>query len=282
MLGEARRGEGSSLLADFNAYQRGDVEARGGSDRGEPAGAGRRASPTREAHPSATVPPHTRDAPRAPPLSAAGTGAAAAVLEMAGAAGGRRASLGGTGPAEGEPAPGAGAGGGLMGALGRARESVSAYAPPSRDQMAAFGVLLGAGGLFLAVAFFVCLPVVVLSPHKFALSFTVGCALVLAAFAALRGFRAQLSHMLSRDRLPLTAGYLAAMAGTVYAAVGRRSYLLTVAFCGLQCVGLLYYLASYFPGGAQGVHWVLGAGFKGVVGGARALLRGGRGPSLPR
>ena len=170
-----------------------------------------------------------------------------------------------------------------MGVLGRARESVSAYAPPSRDQMTAFAVLLGAGALFLAVAFFVCLPVVVLSPHKFALAFTVGCALVLAAFAALRGFRAQLSHMLSQDRAAFTAGYLLAMAGTVYFALVRKSYLLSVAFCALQLLGLLYYLASYFPGGTQGIQWVLGTSLKGAVACVKALLRGsGSTSSLPR
>lgn len=37
-----------------------------------------------------------------------------------------------------------------------------------------------------------------------------------------------------------------------------QSYLLSLAFCIAQMLALLYYLASSFPGGTQGVQWVLG------------------------
>ena len=58
----------------------------------------------------------------------------------------------------------------------------------------------------MILAFSVFLPVIVLAPSKFALSFTIGSLLVMAGFAALRGLKQQASHMLSASRLPFTAG----------------------------------------------------------------------------
>lgn len=111
---------------------------------------------------------------------------------------------------------------GFLGFVGRAREAASAYAPPTGEQITLFLGLLSGGLLFLAIAFFVCLPVIVLSPRKFALAYTLGCALVLSAFAALRGFRRQMQHMVSSDRLPFTAVYALSMAGTLYFAIVQQ------------------------------------------------------------
>jgi hypothetical protein len=71
-----------------------------------------------------------------------------------------------------------------------------------------FFSFLGVGVLFLFFAFFIGLPTLLLSPSKFALFFTIGCCLVLSAFAALKGWRAQMQHMLARERLPFSAGGL--------------------------------------------------------------------------
>lgn len=69
----------------------------------------------------------------------------------------------------------AGEAGGIRGLWGRARESMAAYVPPTRDQITMFLGLLAGGALFLTMAFFfVFPPVIILSPQKFALSFTIG------------------------------------------------------------------------------------------------------------
>lgn len=77
---------------------------------------------------------------------------------------------------------------------------------PSGQQLMHFFSFLAAGGLFLFLAFFIGLPALLLSPSKFALFFTIGCCLVLSAFASLKGWRTQMRHMLARDRLPFSAG----------------------------------------------------------------------------
>ncbi len=45
---------------------------------------------------------------------------------------------------------------------------------------------------------------------------------------------------------------------TLYAALIMHSYLLCLVCSGAQVVALLYYIMSYFPGGAQGVKFMLG------------------------
>jgi hypothetical protein len=72
--------------------------------------------------------------------------------------------------------------------------------------MVHFFSFLGVGVLFLFFAFFIGVPTLLLSPSKFALFFTIGCCLVLSAFAALKGWRAQMAHMMARERLPFSAG----------------------------------------------------------------------------
>ena len=115
-----------------------------------------------------------------------------------------------------------------------------------------------AGVLFLAMSFFLFLPVIILAPAKFAMTFSIGsgalgspletaaashlcrrsmchvclpstlrsvplthlptwppprlparhAALVIASLGALRGWRTMFGHLLSKDRLPFTAGAL--------------------------------------------------------------------------
>lgn len=131
-------------------------------------------------------------------------------------------------------------------------------AVPSPNAFAHFLALLGAGALFLLLAFVVFLPVIVISPAKFALCFSLGSALVMASVFALRGWRAHAAHVLSPDRLPFTATYAASLGVTLYAAVGLHSYLLSLAACVVQVGALLYYGASYVPGGTAGVRSALG------------------------
>jgi hypothetical protein len=128
---------------------------------------------------------------------------------------------------------------------------------PSATQLTYFAAFLGAGLLFLSLAVFVFLPMIILAPGKFALTFTLGCVSVLAALASLRGWRAQLTAAMQRDRLPFTAGYAASVLATLYAALVAKSYLLSLGCSGLQAVALCYYVAAYFPGGVESVRYWL-------------------------
>ena len=73
----------------------------------------------------------------------------------------------------------------------------------------------------------------------------------------MRGWKQQLAHMLSKERIPFSAAYVGSIVATLWAALIMKSYLLSLLCSGLQMVALLYYILSYFPGGAQGVKFML-------------------------
>ncbi|KAJ8598255.1 hypothetical protein CTAYLR_005487 [Chrysophaeum taylorii] len=112
--------------------------------------------------------------------------------------------------------------------------------------------LLVAAFLF-AMAFFVGLPVLPLRPQKFAICFTLGSAAWMSSFAVLRGWKSQLRMLCARNRVLFTAAYFATMFATLYAAVALRSFILTVLCSASQFATLLYYLATFIPGGYRGV-----------------------------
>jgi hypothetical protein len=120
----------------------------------------------------------------------------------------------------------------------------------TRQKLATCGLLIAGGGfcILLSLTF---LPLLALAPRKFATLFTVGSLLILSSFSVLRGHAAFLSHLTSSERLPFSVGYLTSLVGTLYASMWSQSYMLTIIFSGAQIVGLLYFIVSYFPGGAQ-------------------------------
>ena len=97
-----------------------------------------------------------------------------------------------------------------------------------------FFSLLAAGGVFLLLAFTIFLPVIIIAPSKFAFSFTLGCLCIMAGFSSLRGWKQQLAHMFSKERLPFSAAYLGSIIATLYAALIMKSYLLSLVCSGLQ------------------------------------------------
>lgn len=127
---------------------------------------------------------------------------------------------------------------------------------PSGKSLMYFGLLLATGVFFVFIAFTMFLPVMVLMPQKFALCFTIGCALIIGSFFALKGPKNQLEHMTSKERLPFTLGFIGTMVGTIYVSMMLHSYILSVLFSVLQVLALSYYAISYFPGGSVGLKFL--------------------------
>ena len=67
------------------------------------------------------------------------------------------------------------------GAVQAAREAL-----PDGSNMAYATMLFGAGAFFLVIAFFIALPVLIVFPAKFALSFTTGCACIIAGITVMK------------------------------------------------------------------------------------------------
>ncbi|KAL7581547.1 hypothetical protein ACA910_022111 [Epithemia clementina (nom. ined.)] len=125
-----------------------------------------------------------------------------------------------------------------------------------------FCALLFLSCLFFALALFVGVPTIVARPQKFAISFTMGSLTFMASFGILTGPVEHLKSMLSADRLYFTFVYFGSMFMTLYFTFtigGASGYLLVLSASGAQLLALLYYLISFLPGGAAGLHYVLAA-----------------------
>ncbi|XP_073027377.1 uncharacterized protein [Primulina eburnea] len=127
---------------------------------------------------------------------------------------------------------------------------------PSGKSLMYFGLFLATGVFFIFIAFTIFLPAMVLKPQKFAICFTIGCAFIVGSLFALKGPKAQLQHMFSKERLSFTLGFVGSMVGTVYASMVLHSYFLSGFFSILQVIALSYYVISYFPGGSAGLKFL--------------------------
>ena len=83
------------------------------------------------------------------------------------------------------------------------------------DRMKAFVVLILVALLFFTLAFFVGLPLVILAPSKFALSFSCGSLTFMAAFAFLEGPWTHFQRMMTWQRAPFSLTYLASLGLTL-------------------------------------------------------------------
>jgi hypothetical protein len=130
--------------------------------------------------------------------------------------------------------------------------------------MTMFAIFFAAGSVCMIFAF-TFLPFVILSPHKFALLFTLGSALMLSSFSCLRGHVAFFKNIVSLERLPFSASYGLSLIGTLYCSLVMNSYVLTLIFSAVQVIALLYFLVSYIPGGTGALTMLgslLGGGVK--------------------
>eukprot|EP00501_MAST-03F_sp_TOSAG23-6_P002675 GSMAST32.ASY1.ANO1.2822.1 assembled CDS len=124
------------------------------------------------------------------------------------------------------------------------------------DRMKAFTVLIIVSIVFFVLAFAVGLPMVILSPAKFALSFTLGSLSFMSAFAMLEGPWNHLQRIVTYERLPFTITYFLSMGATLYSSLILRQYVAVIFFSCLQVAALLFYASSYFPGGVVAMKFI--------------------------
>jgi len=111
-----------------------------------------------------------------------------------------------------------------------------------------FLMMIGASLLFFFLALLT-LPMVLLAPAKFATSYTFGSLLFLLSFTLLNGWRAHGKHLLSWERAPFTITYVGSMLLCLYFSLISPSYLAVIFFTIVEMGALVWYGASYFPGG---------------------------------
>lgn len=123
------------------------------------------------------------------------------------------------------------------------------------DRFKGFVVMLVLSGFFfsLGAAF---LPVVLLFPAKFAISFSLGSLFFMTAFALMQGPWEWAKQVCSMERIPFTISYFGSIFGTLYACMIMKSYLLVVTFSCIQLAALAWYGMTYIPGGRTGLKYL--------------------------
>eukprot|EP00644_Phytophthora_capsici_P001582 jgi/Phyca11/511337/fgenesh2_kg.PHYCAscaffold_81_\ len=104
------------------------------------------------------------------------------------------------------------------------------------------------GMLFFGMAS-IFLPLIMVRPSKFALSFTLGSICCMGAFAMLKGPQAYISGLLQPNRLLLTSAYFVTLGCTLYSCLILGNYVFVVLSSVMQLMTLGSFALSAFPGG---------------------------------
>ncbi|KAJ0404774.1 hypothetical protein ATCC90586_009388 [Pythium insidiosum] len=109
------------------------------------------------------------------------------------------------------------------------------------------------GLTLMAVMFFgmasIFLPLIMIRPSKFALSFTLGSMCAMGAFAMLKGPAAYAKDLLQPKTLALTTAYFLTLGSTLYSCLILGSYVMVVASSVCQLITLFIFALSALPGG---------------------------------
>lgn len=131
-------------------------------------------------------------------------------------------------------------------------------------------------GCMLLTLSFSFIPVLPISPQKFALLFAFGSMTILSSLSILKGPKAFAAQLIKKDKLPFSGSYIVGLVGTLWATLIMRSFIFTAIFGLVQAFALMYFLASYIPGGKA----VLNCCGRGCSRAARTIVcRAGRGLS---
>jgi hypothetical protein len=146
-----------------------------------------------------------------------------------------------------------------------AKDTMSALQSLDRERIAWSMAFTFVSGLSLTLAFTVGIATIALFPAKFALCFSLFSVSNICAVGALRGANEQIKHMLDPERLYVSCGFVGTILFTLWAALIKHSYFLTVMASIAQALALLYYQLSFFPMGAEGFRVVCKVAYATVV-----------------
>ncbi|GMG56486.1 unnamed protein product [Ambrosiozyma monospora] len=111
--------------------------------------------------------------------------------------------------------------------------------------------LLGSGACFIiCITLF---PFLSLKPKKFAIIWSLGSILFLISFCFLNGFIKFYHHLVSKERLWFSVGFILSIFVTLLFSVVYHSTLLVIPACVVQLICTVWYTVSYFPYGRQGL-----------------------------
>ena len=115
-----------------------------------------------------------------------------------------------------------------------------------------FALIFGIGCALIAFAGFL-LPWIIIKPSTVANLFNLGALTIMASFGFLWGPTEFMSRFLTGDKKYFTIGFTVSMVLCLYVSAIMRSYILTFIMLAFEVSFLLYFVASFFPGGRAGL-----------------------------
>jgi len=95
------------------------------------------------------------------------------------------------------------------------------------------------------------IPLMMLAPQNFAVPFSLGTLFFFFSLQFLVGFKKFWISLLSVRRMPWFLVYVSSAVGTLFAAVSLVSFVLTALLAIVQLVSIVYFFASFVPGGQK-------------------------------
>ena len=111
------------------------------------------------------------------------------------------------------------------------------------------------------------LPWILISPSSVANLFNLGSVIILASFAIFHGFEEFfLRKFMVGERKFYAVGYCVALILCIYSSIFADSYILTFVCLAAEIGFMMYFVASYFPGGKEGLTKCLKAAWEMIKG----------------
>eukprot|EP00826_Nyctotherus_ovalis_P064169 TRINITY_DN9407_c0_g2_i4.p1 TRINITY_DN9407_c0_g2~~TRINITY_DN9407_c0_g2_i4.p1 ORF type:complete len:211 (-),score=17.62 TRINITY_DN9407_c0_g2_i4:67-699(-) len=134
-------------------------------------------------------------------------------------------------------------------------ETVVATSNVYKRDYKTFGIIFGIGLAFIAASFFF-LPLIVVSPYKFCIFFTVGNVCAFVSFAFLTDPWNYIVSQFKGGKAIFTIVYIASLVFSIYASVIAKNYIATIVVTSLQMVALISFTCWHFPGGLRGLKFL--------------------------
>mmetsp|Transcript_14654 Transcript_14654/g.22112 ORF Transcript_14654/g.22112 Transcript_14654/m.22112 type:complete len:231 (-) Transcript_14654:54-746(-) len=113
--------------------------------------------------------------------------------------------------------------------------------------------------LFAVLGIVVGLPTIVLRPSKFVLCITLSTLMAVASVIVIQTPTVFVDSLLKsgKDRIASVVGVVFSSLVTIYVTVFVKRYVVTIAFAAIQILCILWFIASFIPGGSKGLEILL-------------------------
>ena len=116
-----------------------------------------------------------------------------------------------------------------------------------------FGVVFITGMIIIMLSLFF-LPLILISPKKFALLFALGTFVSLSSFIFYYGTIQFFELLFNKDRIWFTLVYLTGFFGCIFfPAFFDKNYFIILAFSGLEMISTLFFILTFLPGGYSSI-----------------------------